>query len=192
MRPRREDQTTIYFVTGSVTSRGRSPRPARGLRRARSIEALPLPEPVDTGWGITGVPPGRAQCESDSPTPESATRFVATPKASGEQGSDTRVQSDHGEPGVPGCPESGLDRPLERTLAQAEQLYTSPAPSRRPTHDLTRLQPVSCRCARHLLSCPKGSSGLDPGAIRKSPCWRMAFTSAVPRSISCQRPSLLD
>ena len=90
MRPRREDQTTIYFVTGSVTSRGRSPRPARGLRSPQHRGAA-LARAGRHRLRHNRRSPGRAQCESDSPTPESATRFVATPKASGEQAADTRA-----------------------------------------------------------------------------------------------------
>src|SRR3954447_25832491 len=155
----RENQTAIYYVTGSDLTRLETSPQLEGFR-ARGVEVLLLPDPVDSFWVTAGVeyegkpfksvtqgaadlaliPVVEPKAESDAQTPEAVTRFIAAVKATlGEQVSDVRASERLTESAV--ClvaPESGLDRQLERILARAGQLGSAAKPilELNPQHEL--------------------------------------------------------
>src|SRR3954447_22892286 len=155
----RENQTAIYYVTGSDLARLESSPQLEGFR-ARGVEVLLLPDPVDSFWVTAGVeyegkpfksvtqgaadlaliPVVEPKAESDAQTPEAVMRFIAAVKATlGEQVSDVRASERLTESAV--ClvaPESGLDRQLERILARAGQLGSAAKPilELNPQHEL--------------------------------------------------------
>ena len=128
--------------------------------RARGVEVLLLPDPVDSFWVMAGVdyegkpfksvtqgaadlaliPLVEPKSESNAQASEAVTRFIAAVKATlGEQVSDVRASDRLTESAV--ClvaPESGLDRQLERILARAGQLGSAAKPilELNPQHDL--------------------------------------------------------
>src|SRR5215207_1004096 len=156
----RGNQTAIYYVTGSDLARLETSPQLEGFR-ARGVEVLLLPDPVDSFWVTAGVdyegkpfksvtqgaadlaliPLVEAKAESSAQTSEAVTRFIAAVKATlGEQVSDVRASDRLTESAV--ClvaPESGLDRQLERILARAGQLGSAaakPVLELNPQHEL--------------------------------------------------------
>jgi len=155
----RENQTAIYYVTGSDLARLETSPQLEGFR-ARGVEVLLLPDAVDSFWVTAGVeyegkpfksvtqgaadlaliPQVEAKGESSAQVSEAVTRFIAGLKAVlGEQVSDVRASERLTESAV--ClvaPESGLDRQLERILARAGQLGSAAKPilELNPQHEL--------------------------------------------------------
>src|SRR4051795_1539974 len=155
----RENQTAIYYVTGSDLTRLETSPQLEGFR-ARGVEVLLLPDPVDSFWVTAGVeyegkpfksvtqgaadltliPLVEPKSDSNAQTSEAVTRFIAGVKATlGDQVSDVRASERLTESAV--ClvaPESGLDRQLERILARAGQLSSAAKPilELNPRHDL--------------------------------------------------------
>ena len=155
----RENQTAIYYVTGSDLARLETSPQLEGFR-ARGVEVLLLPDPVDSFWVTAGVdyegkpfksvtqgaadlaliPRVEPKGESDAETSEAVTRFIAGVKATlGDQVSDVRASDRLTESAV--ClvaPESGLDRQLERILARAGQFGSAAKPilELNPQHEL--------------------------------------------------------
>src|SRR4051794_15343008 len=131
----RENQTALYYVTGSDLARLETSPQLEGFR-ARGVEVLLLPDPVDSFWVTAGVgyegkpfksatqgaadlaliPLVEPKGESDAETSEAVTRLIAGVKATlGDQVSDVRASDRLTESAV--ClvaPERGLDRQLER------------------------------------------------------------------------------
>jgi molecular chaperone HtpG len=155
----RENQTAIYYVTGSDLARLETSPQLEGFR-ARGVEVLLLPDPVDSFWVTAGVdyegkpfksatqgaadlaliPRVEPKGESEAETSEAVTRLIAGVKATlGDQVSDVRASDRLTESAV--ClvaPESGLDRQLERILARAGQLGSAAKPilELNPQHEL--------------------------------------------------------
>jgi molecular chaperone HtpG len=155
----RENQTALYYVTGSDLARLETSPQLEGFR-ARGVEVLLLPDPVDSFWVTAGVdyegkpfksvtqgaadltliPLVEPKSESNAQTSEAVTRFIAGVKATlGDQVSDVRASDRLTESAV--ClvaPESGLDRQLERILARTGQLGSAAKPilELNPRHDL--------------------------------------------------------
>jgi molecular chaperone HtpG len=138
----KENQTAIYYVTGSdLTRLGSSPQ-LEGFR-ARGIEVLLLPDAVDSFWVTAGVdyegkpfksvtqgaadlaliPRPDPKGESSSGVSGEVNRFLTGVKATlGDQVTDVRASERLTDSAV--ClvaPETGLDRQLERLLARAGQ-----------------------------------------------------------------------
>jgi molecular chaperone HtpG len=155
----KENQTAIYYVTGSDLSRLENSPQLEGFR-ARGIEVLLLPDHVDSFWvtapidfngksfksvtqgaaDLTLIPLAEGEGGSEVEAPETVTSFIATLKATlGGAVSDVRASERLTESAV--ClvaPESGMDRQLERLLARAGQLpsATKPILEINPRHDL--------------------------------------------------------
>jgi molecular chaperone HtpG len=155
----RENQTAIYYITGSDLTRLESSPHLEGFR-ARAIEVLLLPDPVDSFWVTAGmeyagkpfksVTQGAADLAliplvdpsgpSSATTTEAVKSFVESIKSVlGQQVSDVRVSERLTASAV--ClvaPESGMDRQLERLLARAGQLASAAKPvlEINPRHDL--------------------------------------------------------
>jgi molecular chaperone HtpG len=145
----KENQTAIYYVTGSDLSRLENSPQLEGFR-ARGIEVLLLPDQVDSFWvtapidfegkpfksvtqgaaDLTLIPLIEGEDGSEAGAPEAVTSFIATLKATlGEAVSDVRASERLTESAV--ClvaPESGMDRQLERLLARAGQLPSAAKP----------------------------------------------------------------
>jgi molecular chaperone HtpG len=145
----RENQTALYYVTGSDLPRLETSPQLEGFR-ARGVEVLLLPDPVDSFWVTAGVdyegkpfksvtqgaadlaliPVTEAKSESDVEASEAVTRFIAAAKDTlGEQVSDVRASERLTESAV--ClvaPDSGMDRQLERLLTRAGQLGSAAKP----------------------------------------------------------------
>jgi len=145
----RGNQTAIYYVTGSDLARLETSPQLEGFR-ARGVEVLLLPDPVDSFWVTAGVdyegkpfksvtqgaadlaliPVTEAKSESDVEASEAVTRFIAAAKDTlGEQVSDVRASERLTESAV--ClvaPDSGMDRQLERLLTRAGQLGSAAKP----------------------------------------------------------------
>src|SRR5918998_3945391 len=154
----RENQTAIYYVTGTDRRLENSPH-LEGFR-ARGIEVLLLPDPVDSFWVTAGidyegkpfksvtqggadlalVPLLEGNGEKSASASDAVTRFIASAKAIlGDQVSDVRASERLTESAV--ClvaPESGMDRQLERILARAGQLGSAVKPilELNPQHEL--------------------------------------------------------
>jgi molecular chaperone HtpG len=155
----KENQTAIYYVTGTDLGRIENSPQLEGFR-ARGIEVLLLPDQVDSFWvtapidfqgkpfksvtqgatDLTLIPPVDAEGGSDVEAPETVKSFIAGLKATlGEAVSDVRPSERLTESAV--ClvaPESGMDRQLERLLARAGQLPSAAKPilEINPRHDL--------------------------------------------------------
>jgi molecular chaperone HtpG len=153
------NQAAVYYVTGPDLARLEASPQLEGFR-ARGIEVLLLPDPVDSFWVTAGldyegkpfksvtqgaadlalIPPIEPKSESDAQTPEAVTRLIASVKATlNEQVSDVRTSERLTESAV--ClvaPESGMDRQLERLLARAGQLGSAAKPvlEINPHHEL--------------------------------------------------------
>src|SRR5215212_5377738 len=155
----RENQTALYYVTGSDLARLETSPQLEGFR-TRGVEVLLLPDPVDSFWVTAGVDyegkpfksvtQGAADLalvpllepKSDKATDvdEAVARFIASVKATlGDQVSDARASERLTESAV--CivaPETGLDRQLERILARSGQVGSAAKPilEINPRHDL--------------------------------------------------------
>jgi molecular chaperone HtpG len=153
------NQTAIYYATGTDLGHLESSPQLEGFR-ARGIEVLLLPDPVDSFWVTAGldyegkpfksVTQGAADLalvpllepKSDKATNvgEAVPRFIAAVKATlGDQVSDVRASERLTESAV--CivaPETGLDRQLERILARSGQVGSAAKPilEINPRHDL--------------------------------------------------------
>ncbi|HEX2554885.1 MAG TPA: molecular chaperone HtpG [Microvirga sp.] len=155
----KENQTAIYYATGSDLARLESSPQLEGFR-ARGIEVLLLPDAVDSFWVTAGIdhegkpfksvtqgasdlaliPLVEPKKESDPQASDAVARFVASVKlALGDRVSDVRTSDRLTE--SPVClvaPEGGLDRQLERILARAGQAPAAAKPvlEINPDHDL--------------------------------------------------------
>jgi len=155
----KENQTAIYYATGSDLERLETSPQIEGFR-ARGIEVLLLADAVDSFWVTAGIdhegkpfksvtqgasdlaliPPVEPRKESDPQASDAVARFVAAVKLSlGERVSDVRASDRLTE--SPVClvaPEGGLDRQLERILARAGQAPSAAKPvlEINPDHDL--------------------------------------------------------
>ena len=155
----KENQTAIYYVTGSDLARLEASPQLEGFR-ARGIEVLLLPDPVDSFWVTAGIdyegkpfksvtqgaadlaliPLIEAKDNRDTLAAEAVTGFINSLKATlGETVSDVRASERLTESAV--ClvaPESGMDRQLERLLARAGQLGSAAKPvlEINPHHEL--------------------------------------------------------
>ncbi len=154
----KENQTAIYYVTGSDLDRLASSPQLEGFR-ARGIEVLLLADQVDSFWTTAGIDhdgkpfksitQGMADlgliplAEGQAPpaeAPEEVRGFIDFVKATlGEAVSDVRASERLTESAV--ClvaPEHGMDRQLEKILAGAGQLPAAAKPvlEINPRHDL--------------------------------------------------------
>ncbi|MFL5533597.1 MAG: molecular chaperone HtpG [Gemmatimonadales bacterium] len=155
----RENQTAIYYVTGTDLARLEASPQLEGFR-ARGIEVLLLPDAVDSFWVTAGVdyegkpfksvtqgaadlaqiPLLETQENAGAPAPEAVTGFIQSVKtALGEAVADVRASERLTESAV--ClvaSETGMDRQLERLLARAGQLTSAAKPvlEINPRHDL--------------------------------------------------------
>src|SRR5215204_6337957 len=155
----KENQTAIYYVTGTDLARLEASPQLEGFR-ARGVEVLLLPDPVDSFWVTAGVdyegkpfksvtqgaadlaqiPLVEPKSDNDTHVDEAVARFIAAVKATlGDQVSDARASERLTESAV--CivaPETGLDRQLERILARSGQVGSAAKPilEINPRHDL--------------------------------------------------------
>jgi molecular chaperone HtpG len=155
----KENQTAIYYVTGTDLARLETSPQLEGFR-ARGIEVLLLPDPVDSFWVTAGVdyegkpfksvtqgaadlaqiPLTEAKENGRASATEAVTSFIQSVRATlGESVSDVRASERLTESAV--ClvaPETGMDRQLERLLARAGQLGSAAKPilEINPRHDL--------------------------------------------------------
>ena len=155
----KHNQTAIYYATGTDLGRLESSPQLEGFR-ARGIEVLLLPDPVDSFWVTAGVdyegkpfksvtqgaadlalvPLVEPKSDNDTNVDEAVARFIAAVKATlGDQVSDARASERLTESAV--CivaPETGLDRQLERILARSGQVRSAAKPilEINPRHDL--------------------------------------------------------
>jgi molecular chaperone HtpG len=155
----KENQTAIYYVTGTNLARLEASPQLEGFR-ARSIEVLLLPDPVDSFWVTASIdyegkpfksvtqgaadlaltPLTEAKQETGRNTTEAVTRFIQSVKETlGESVADVRTSERLTESAV--ClvaSETGMDRQLERLLARAGQLTSAMKPilEINPRHDL--------------------------------------------------------
>jgi len=142
----KENQTAIYYVTGMDLARLEASPQLEGYR-ARGIEVLLLPDPVDSFWVTAGVdyegkpfksvtqgaadlaliPLIEAKENAGAPAPEAVTGFIQAVKATlGDAVADVRASERLTESAV--ClvaSETGMDRQLERLLARAGQLSST-------------------------------------------------------------------
>jgi molecular chaperone HtpG len=155
----KENQTAIYYVTGTDLARLEASPQLEGFR-ARGIEVLLLPDAVDSFWVTAGVdyegkpfksitqggadlaliPLVDTKDNADAPATEAVTRFIQSVKAIlGDAVAEVRASERLTESAV--ClvaPETGMDRQLERLLARAGQLGSAAKPvlEINPRHDL--------------------------------------------------------
>jgi molecular chaperone HtpG len=143
------NQTAIYYLAGDDLERLKSSPQLEGFR-ARGVEVLLLPDPVDTFWVMPGVSfDGKpfksvtqgaadlaliartdAKDEAQAETAPAVKIFVAFLKSTlGDAVSDVRVSDRLTDSAV--ClvaPDSGPDRALEKMLASAGRLSTAAKP----------------------------------------------------------------
>jgi molecular chaperone HtpG len=155
----KENHTAIYYVTGTDLARLEASPQLEGFR-ARGIEVLLLPDPVDSFWVTAGVdyegkpfksvtqgaadlaliPLTEAKQETDPNATEAVARFIESVKETlGASVADVRASERLTESAV--ClvaSETGMDRQLERLLARAGQLGSAAKPvlEINPRHDL--------------------------------------------------------
>ncbi|KLK93944.1 heat shock protein 90 [Microvirga vignae] len=155
----KENQTAIYYVTGTELARLEASPQLEGFR-ARGIEVLLLPDPVDSFWvtaaidyegkpfksvtqgaaDLALIPLTEAKQEIDTNATEAVARFIQSVKETlGESVADVRASERLTESAV--ClvaSETGMDRQLERLLARAGQLGSAAKPvlEINPRHDL--------------------------------------------------------
>jgi molecular chaperone HtpG len=142
-------QTAIYYLAGDDLARLKSSPHLEGFR-ARGIEVLLLPDPVDTFWVTPGVsfdgkpfksvtqgaadlaliPLLDAEAGQAPAAPEAVTHFIAFVKLTlGEAVADVRASDRLTDSAV--ClvaPEAGPDRALEKILANAGRLGSASKP----------------------------------------------------------------
>jgi molecular chaperone HtpG len=143
------NQTAIYYLAGDDLARLKSSPHLEGFR-ARGIEVLLLPDPVDTFWVTPGVsfdgkpfksvtqgaadlaliPLLDAEAGQAPAAPEAVTHFIAFVKLTlGEAVADVRASDRLTDSAV--ClvaPEAGPDRALEKILANAGRLGSASKP----------------------------------------------------------------
>ena len=155
----RENQTAIYYAAGSDLQRLESSPQLEGFR-ARGIEVLLLPDPVDSFWVTAGldyegkpfksvtqggadlalIPPLESGADTGAAPSEAVGRFIESLKTVlSDQVADVRASERLTESAV--ClvaPETGLDRQLERILARSGRAgsATKPVMEINPGHDL--------------------------------------------------------
>ncbi len=155
----RENQTAIYYAAGSDLARLESSPQLEGFR-ARGVEVLLLPDPVDSFWVTAGldyegkpfksvtqggadlslIPKLDLSTEAGAAPSEEVAGFIASLKLLlADQVADVRASERLTE--SPVClvaPESGLDRQLERILAQSGRggVAARPVLEVNPSHDL--------------------------------------------------------
>ena len=155
----KENQTAIYYLTGDDLERLKGSPQLEGFR-ARGVEVLLLPEPIDAFWvtmapsydgkpfksasqgasDLALIPRTDAKDEPAAETDAAATDFIAFVKMTlGSAVSDVRASDRLTDSAV--ClvaPDSGMDRQLERLLAGAGRLKASVVPilEINPRHDL--------------------------------------------------------
>jgi molecular chaperone HtpG len=155
----RTNQTAIYYLAGDDVARLESSPHLEGFR-ARGVEVLLLPDPVDSFWAMPGVSfdgkpfksvtQGAADLAAipltdakEAPTPElqdSVKKFLAFIKNTlGETVAEVRVSDRLTDSAV--ClvaPDSGPDRALEKLLAGAGRLTAASKPilEVNPRHEL--------------------------------------------------------
>jgi molecular chaperone HtpG len=155
----RENQTAIYYAAGSDVARLESSPQLEGFR-ARGVEVLLLPDPVDSFWVTAGldyegkpfksvtqggadlslIPSLDSNTDPVAAPSEAVASFIASLKSMlAEKVADVRISERLTE--SPVClvaPESGLDRQLERILAQSGRggLAAKPVLEVNPNHDL--------------------------------------------------------
>jgi molecular chaperone HtpG len=155
----KENQTAIYYVTGTDLARLEASPQIEGFR-ARDIEVLLLPDAVDSFWVTAGgeyegkpfksvtqgaadlalIPLTEAQENAGAPATEAVTGFIQAVKTTlGDAVADVRASERLTESAV--ClvaSETGMDRQLERLLARAGQLTSAAKPvlEINPGHDL--------------------------------------------------------
>jgi len=156
----RENQTAIYYILGDDLKRLAASPQLEGFR-ARDIEVLLLPDPIDAFWvssavgfdgkpfksvtqGVADIKPvplkeGAADPAAAPQAPGLATLFALMKQELGEAVADVRSSDRLSE--SPAClvaAETGLDRRLERMLAEHGQLGVAGKPvlEINPTHPL--------------------------------------------------------
>lgn len=155
----KENQTAIYYAVGTDIDRLRQSPQLEGYR-ARGVEVLLLPDPVDGFWtttpldwegkGFKSVTQGAAdldllplvepKAEPSPETNEKVSALVAAFKLTlGEKVADVRASSRLTESAV--ClvaPDAGMDRALERLLARTGQAkgVAKPVLEVNPGHEL--------------------------------------------------------
>ena len=155
----RENQTAIYYATGSDLDRLATSPQLEGFR-ARGVEVLLLPDQVDSFWVTAGIDykgkPFRSVTQgvadlgliplvegAEAPTAEASeavSAFIGYVKETlGDAVSDVRASDRLTDSAV--ClvaPESGMDRQLERLLAGAGRAPAAAKPvlELNPRHDL--------------------------------------------------------
>ncbi|MEZ0172246.1 molecular chaperone HtpG [Microvirga sp. TS319] len=155
----KENQTAIYYVTGTDLARLEASPQLEGFR-ARGIEVLLLPDAVDSFWVTAGVeyegkpfksvtqgaadlaqiPLVEPQENAGAPSTEAVTGFIQSVKSTlGDAVADVRASERLTESAV--ClvaSETGMDRQLERLLARAGQPTSAVKPvlEINPRHDL--------------------------------------------------------
>jgi molecular chaperone HtpG len=154
----KENQTAIYYATGTDLERLQTSPQLEGFR-ARGIEVLLLPDPVDSFWVTAGidydgkpfksvtqgsadlalVPLLEPKADGDTKVSEGVAAFITAVRATlGEHVSDVRASERLTESAV--ClvaPQTGLDRQLERILARSGQgSAAKPILELNPSHDL--------------------------------------------------------
>jgi molecular chaperone HtpG len=155
----KDNQTAIYYVTGNDLERLESSPQLEGFR-ARGIEVLLLPDPVDSFWVTAGIdyegkpfksvtqgaadltlislPEGKEAPSSDASG--EVNDFISFVKTTlGDAVSDVRASDRLTESAV--ClvaPEHGMDRQLEKILASSGRAGTAAKPvlEINPRHDL--------------------------------------------------------
>ncbi|MCW1432222.1 molecular chaperone HtpG [Novosphingobium sp. JCM 18896] len=162
----KENQTAIYYAVGADLDRLASSPQLEGFR-ARGIEVLLLADQVDSFWASSGVdyegkpfksvtqglsdlsliPLPEGEQASDETSSEVASFIDFVKEALGDAVSDVRASERLTESAV--ClvaPDTGLDRQLERLLANAGQLgqASKPVLEINPRHELvTRLSALA-------------------------------------------------
>jgi molecular chaperone HtpG len=157
----RPNQTAIYYIAGNDLERLKSSPQLEGFR-ARGIEVLLLPDQVDSFWVTTGVdfegkpfksvtqgaadlkliPLLEGKSEASSEMDAKVASFIAfTKSVLGDAVSDVRASDRLTESAV--CivaPESGMDRQLEKLLANAGRgvAASKPVLEINPAHEVIR------------------------------------------------------
>ncbi|HLH10494.1 MAG TPA: molecular chaperone HtpG [Methylovirgula sp.] len=145
----RPNQTAIYYLTGDDIARLDASPQLEGFR-ARGIEVLLLPDPIDAFWVTTAVgyegkpfksvtqgaadiesiPPKEGEAPADeAPSAALATLLALMKQVLEDAASDVRASKRLSE--SPAClvaPEYGFDRRLERILAEHGQLKSASKP----------------------------------------------------------------
>ncbi|MCC2096983.1 MAG: molecular chaperone HtpG [Hyphomicrobiales bacterium] len=159
----RPNQTAIYYIAGDDAKRLAASPQIEGFKK-RGIEVLILSDPVDSFWvsnalGYDGKPfksatqgavdlkdipltdPDEKTESENANTPEMAAFIALAKQALGEEVEDVRTTDRlAGSPACIVAPESGMDRRLERLLAEHGQALQASRPvlEINPDHPLIR------------------------------------------------------